>query len=156
MRVTTIDGGFRGRPDLRVLQGGRGLGSLTTTQQNAEAEAFLARFARFDRMTLLVHRALVSGAVPIPAAAELEGTFLAIGAERTAHLARLSTLESEAQLVEWRSTGDTVAGHAAAAADRAGVLVGDEAGARPWKIVVALVGGALVFGGAAFVFGRMK
>jgi len=159
VRVTTIDGGFRGRPlrgrHLR-LAGGAGLGALSTAQQNSEAEAFIARFTSFDRVRPLIHRAVSAGALPIATSIELEAAFLSLGVERDAHINRLQDVQNEAQLTEWRSTAASIAARATALADHAGVLVGDETGARPWKIAVALVVGGLVFGGAAYAFSRAK
>lgn len=156
MRVTTIDGGFRGRPNLRALQGGRGLGILSTSQQNTEAEGFNARFSKFERARDLLRVAMQQGALPVPTAAMLETQFLAMGVERDAHRARLATLQNDADLLEWRSTADAIVSRANALADRAGALLGDEQSVRPWQIAVTLVGGALLFGGVAYAVSRMK
>ncbi len=154
MRVTTIDGGFRGR-HLR-LAGGAGLGALTSAQQNEEAERFIALMSSFDRVRPLLHRAVTTGSLPVGAAIELEAAFLGLGAERDAHLNRLTGLQNAAQLQEWRSTAASIGARATALADRAGIAIGDESGARPWKIGVVLIGGAFLFGGVAFAVARMK
>jgi hypothetical protein len=148
MRVTTIDGGFRGQRT--------GLGTLPTATQSSESEVFLGSFDKFNRMTELLHQAVTHGSLPLGAAVELEATFVGLGAERNAHVARIATLANDADLAEWRSTGATITARANAAADRAGLLLGDTAGARPWQIAVALIGGAALFGGLAYVFARTK
>lgn len=155
MRVTTIDGGFRGRPNhLRVVRSS-GVGALATATQNAEATAFNARFGRFDQMDALLRRSLTSGVLPLSDAMQLQAMFVGMIAERNAHLSRLSTVENEAGLAEWHSTADDIAARAQALADRTGTLLGAAPEIRPWQIGVALVGGAVVFGGLAVWLSRM-
>jgi hypothetical protein len=151
MRVTTIDGGFRGR-HLRALRGG--LAALPTSVQNAEAEAFLGRFAKFDRLSPTLDDAMTRGLISPSDAAALQTQFVAIRAARDTHIAQLSTLENEAALMEWRSTGEAIAAHAGELADRAGLVLGDTSGARPWQIAIALIGGGLLFGGFAYWISR--
>jgi len=148
VRVTTIDGGFRGRPNhLRVVRGG--MGALSTTQQNSEAAAFNARFGRFDQMDELLRQSLTTGVLPLSDAMQLQAAFISMVAERNAHLARLSSVENDAGLVEWHSTADDIVTRASALADHAAQLLGAAPEIRPWQIGVALVGGAFLFGGLA-------
>ncbi len=154
MRVTTIDGGFRGRPNhLRVVRGG--VGSLPSAQQNSEADAFNARFSRFDQMDSLLRSSLTSGVLPLSDAMQLQAAFISMVAERNAHLTRLSGVTTDAELAEWHSTADDIVSRAQALADHAGVLLGAAPEIRPWQIGVALVGGAFVFGGVAVWLSRL-
>lgn len=158
MRVTTIDGGFRGRPNgarghLRSLRGG--LGAIATATQNTEASAFNTRFARFDQMDDLLRHSLTSGVLPLSDAMQLQAMFISMVAERNTHLARLSSLNNDADLVEWHSTADDIVTRAVALANHAGTLLGAEPEVRGWQIGVALVVGAGIFGAAAVWLSRL-
>lgn len=151
MRVTTIDGGFRGRrtsPPLSVIRGG--IGNLSTSVQNTEADGFNRRFTTFDSVHTALRSAIASGQLGPGVAVELESEFAALGAERDVHRARLASLASPAELMEWRSTADSIVARADALAHATADTIGFSTGVRPWQIGVALVGGALVFGGAAW------
>lgn len=154
MRVTTIDGGFRGRrgTSLRSIRGG--LGSLTSSLQNSEATQFNARFFRFDQVKNALDVAIQNGSLGAGAAVQLEAAFLGLGAERDVHRAQLATLDSPAQLMEWHSTADSIVARASSLADSTAQTIGFDTGTRSWQIGVALVGGALLFGGAAWWLSR--
>lgn len=154
MRVTTIDGGFRGRrsPSLSVIRGG--IGSLTSSVQNTEADGFNRRFTTFDSVHSALRTAISSGQLGPTAALELEAEFSVIGGERDVHRARLASLASPAELMEWRSTADSIVARADALAHSTADTIGFSTGVRPWQIGVALVGGAIVFGGAAWWLSR--
>jgi len=154
VRVTTIDGGFRGRKSTGLRSVRSGLASLTSTLQNSEADSFNGQFAQFDHVYAALQHAISAGTVPESSAVELTTEFLAIGAERDAHRAQLATLDSPAQLMEWHSTGDSIVARANALASSTAAAIGFNLGTRPWQIAVALVGGAIVFGGAAYWLSR--
>ena len=156
MRVTTIDGGFRGRKSTGLRSIRSGLGSLTSSLQNSEADAFNARFAQFDQVHAALQQAIANGTLSVAPAVELEAEFVALGAERDAHRAQLATLDSPAQLMEWHSTGDAIVSRANALASSTADAIGFSTGTRPWQIGVAIVGGALLFGGAAYLLSRPK
>lgn len=135
MKVTTIDGGFRGR---------KGVGSLTTAQVLDEVEAFEVRLAPFRQAVSMARQRIAAGGLPVAEAREIEAAASTLEGLIDQHIAASSQVASSSDLLAWRNAATLLVSRAQAFVTRAGTAVQAEAGTRPWKIALGLVIGSSV------------
>ena len=144
MKVTTIDGGFRGLGSLR---------SLSSEQQINEAQP-LSRAA--DRANEALDRATIAatrGALDASELFALRSVHTGLLSRVEAHLAAMNGVTGEANLAEWRSTARVIASDLEAFRTRA-LRAAGETTLEPWKIGLAIAGGLALMGGLAWVVSR--
>lgn len=125
-----MDGGFRGR----------GLGALTTTQMLSASEHFATAIApiyqaRAQFLAASAHQGLTAADVHT-----ISEAFNAFDQRVQQHFHALDQVQSEAQLAEWTSTGDSIVAEARPVAARVAPYIVEEAALRPWKIGLAVAG----------------
>ena len=144
MKVTTIDGGFRGLGSLRAL---------STDQQINEAQP-LSRAA--DQANAALERATLAatrGALTSSELSALRNEHTQLLSRVEAHLVAMNGVVGEANLAEWRSTARVIASDLAAFRTRA-LRAAGETTLEPWKMGLAVVGGLALVGGIAWVVSR--
>lgn len=147
MKVTTIDGGFRGR---------KGVGNLSTEQVLSEVESFEARLGTFREAATQAKRQIAAGVLPQATARALDATITALEDRANAHVEASSNLQSASELLAWRAEAGRIVALAQAFVAQARGFVRVETSTRPWKIALALVVGTAVIFGAARVLGQVR
>lgn len=150
MKVTTIDGGFRGLRGTRT----RGLSALSTTHQLAQGEWFNRHLERFARTRSRFRAAVAAGSIPQSDVLAIETGLRATDDLISTHLDRLAQIKNEAGIAPWRAAAATIISGANAIALRAELIVGDERASQPWKIGLTLAGGIASVGLLAWWFTR--
>lgn len=148
MRVTTINGGFRGR----------GMGALTTSQKSDAVEQLGQTLNDFFETGDRFQSAVSSRSIPASDAMQLLAMLDTLNERYTRAITdELDRVENDAQLAEWRSRVELeLVRPAMSWIDTAMLTMGDEAAARPWKVGFAVIGGLLVAGGLAWGFSRWR
>lgn len=148
MRVTTINGGFRGR----------GFGALTSAQTNEAVEQLDQALAEFFSAIARLQQAASLRAIPEADASRLIAAMDLLNERYTRAVTdELTAVQNSAQLAEWRSRIEIeLVRPALAWVDDVLITTGDEAAARPWKIGVAIIGGLLAVGAGVWVVSRLR
>lgn len=133
MKVTTIDGGFRGR---------KGMGSLTTTQVLDEVESFQGRLVLFREAVVRVRRQITAGELPVVEARQIEAVARELEDLIDAHIASSAELRTSADLLDWRTRAGRLVDRASAFVATTMTAVRAESTTRPWKIALGLTLGA--------------
>lgn len=158
MKVTTIDGGFRGR---RGVAGGAasstvGASGITTEQQLSELESLNHRLGDYmavrEMLTDKISRAQIQG----DDAELLRRAMDSLDQRIDAHATALAQVRSSTELMAWRGVAGQIVDAAQDFARRARSVVGEEGALRPWKIALALGIGGVLFGTAAWWLAQVK
>jgi hypothetical protein len=147
MKVTTIDGGFRGR---------KGVGNLSTEQQLTEIDNFEARLSRFRSTRDLVAQRLRAAALPAADSQVIDATMTALEERIDAHIASSSQLRTSADLLAWRAEAGRIVALADAFVQQSRALLQGETAVRPWKVVLALVIGGSIVSAVAWGLARVR
>lgn len=158
MKVTTIDGGFRGR---RGVAGGAAAqttssSGITSEQQISELESFNHRLGDYmavrEMLVDKISRAQIRG----DDAELLRRAMDSLDDRIDAHAAALSQVQNAEGLMAWRGAAGVLVTAAQNFATRVRSAIGEEGALRPWKIVLALVLGGAVLGTAAWWLAQVK
>lgn len=142
MRVSTINGGFRGL---------RGLASMTTNERITLAGQLGTDLDRANDALDAATAAAARGALSAGELAMLRTDHAALLGRTSEQLAALNVVTGDAQLVEWQSRTALVRAELSAFARRALVLAGESVALEPWQIGIAVAAGLALVGGIAFV-----
>lgn len=144
MRVTTIDGGFRG---LR--------GSIETTRRLALEETFArsvqALYTTYDG----VQAAASSGQLPQTTARALTARYGPLADRVESHLHRASSLETDRDVAAWEAESTAIARDVASYVRDARVRLGYESSTRGLQIVFIAGTSIALLGGAAWLLVRL-
>lgn len=149
MKVTTIDGGFRGRKGLAAA-------SVGTQQQLAAVDDFQSRLTEFDRTSREIVTRLRDASLPQAEAVELDRALTEMRSTIDAHVAASSNISSSEELMAWRTEAGRLVSLANRFVQHARQSVLAETATRPWKVVLALALGTAVLGAAAWSLARLS
>jgi len=147
VKVTTIDGGFRGR---------KGVGNLTTDQLLSEVESFEARLGSFRQSAQIAKQRIAAGALSQADARSLDEAITALEERIDTHIARSGELQNASALLAWRAEAGRIVTLAQAFVQQSRALVQSESMSRPWKVAIALTIGTAVIGAAAWALGQVR
>lgn len=146
MRVSTIDGGFRGL---------RGLGNLTTAKLNDAADPLRRAIQAAQDSVVRASQSAARGELDAGEISVLRGELDDLADMANRHVANLYTnVRTEAQLAEWGSRAGALAALLIRFRTDVDRRVSGSGALAPWKIGVAVAGGLLLAGGLAYAMTR--
>jgi flagellar basal body rod protein FlgG len=145
VKVSTIDGGFRGLK-----------GSIGSQQQLAAVEDFQNRLIDFDRTSNLIIDRLREASLPEAEAVEIERARQELRSAIDQHTLASSNVNTSEALMAWRTEAGRLVGLANQFVRATSQSLRAETSTRPWKVVIALVLGTAIVSAAAWGLAKIQ